>query len=40
MHVDGKKENKEVKEVQQESTMHSGPKNSAQTFTKSQSMVG
>ena len=34
MHVDGEKEDKHVKEVQQESTVISGPKDSAQTSTK------
>ena len=34
MHVDEEKEDKKVKEVQQESIVLSGPKGSAQTPTK------
>ena len=40
MHVDGEKEDKHAKEVQQESTMISGPQVSAQTCTKVNPWLG
>ena len=40
MHVDEEKEGKQVKEAQQESTVLSGPKSSAQTLLKVNPWLG